>query len=735
MFKQKSEETLIEQAQEVSQELGVELLPPLEQEIPDYAHLQQLKEMYPERYALYLKLLRAHRLGNAEVLSLDEKVAYQIWTQAMNNLAHYLTKDSKYSGAELRLLQEKMMHKIYRYFEGGGREGYIVLPTQVGKTAIAAKLTAILDLQTLSVTERKFDVEQMKSEYHRFGVGHSIGIVGGGHKELDEQTTITTYASFRNLVHTNKISAQDYPLVILNEAHHTLGEKTRAAVEKLKSSLMLGLTATADFSVDKGVWWVLPNKIYEMPVDEAVREGLLKNVRVYVAEVETDLSDVKLRTQGDFDAGELERVINVTANNKAATRLYAKMFPGKRALVFCAGVEHAKALANEFNLSNIPAASVNGKTSESIYNNIMEKFDTGEIKVICNADLLIESFSQPKASVCLNLRPTLSMRLAEQRGGRVLALDSDNPEEEAVIVDFLYKSKKQLVTYYDVLGDARVSHATKPAKPSKNDEIAKEQKGLMIDGMKIYTETEEVVNYLKNYALKVSAINLRKVEPQVEVQKKEIKLSIKTWDSMLETSGRVPEEEYWQGRITNMEIASDINHIIIETKIRSLPVRHIIDNPDWVQISPEDLKELDPVESYKGSLKFITVKKKHLSRLKTEFPYASDGFKIRSLLKREDINPLPIKKAHAVLAWFLSSKHAKPYRSKPIAHEFLYIPTINNGVTGCITFVPLLYDKKEKYPSYEHDVIEVMYQKDISKEWAPADEVELTSFRIISNLT
>jgi len=130
---------------------------------------------------------------------------------------------------------------------------------------------------------------------------------------------------------------------------------------------------------------------------------------------------------------------------------------------------------------------------------LKRKFETGEIQVLCNSDILIEGFDEPAASVCLNLRPTLSAVVAEQRGGRVLRLDPQNSDKHATIVDFIDKTnnrKNIQITFVEASGGSFVSNK-KPAAnfkmPDKNFSFK-----VITDPKEVLTISEKMVERRKD---------------------------------------------------------------------------------------------------------------------------------------------------------------------------------------------------------------------------------------------
>jgi len=91
-------------------------------------------------------------------------------------------------------------------------------------------------------------------------------------------------------------------------------------------------------------------------------------------------------------------------------------------LLLCSGIEHARALAEQFTQSCIKAAAIWGDEPEKWKDLLLEQIEKEIFKLFVMPTFLIEGLMMLITSVALNLRPTLSPLLAEQRGGRALDL-------------------------------------------------------------------------------------------------------------------------------------------------------------------------------------------------------------------------------------------------------------------------------------------------------------------------
>lgn len=199
-----------------------------------------------------------------------------------------------------------------------------------------------------------------------------------------------------------------------------------------------------------------------------------------------------------------------------------------------------------FNENGIPADYVSGERQDR---EILERFSMGEIKVLCNAKLLIAGFNEQKASVCLNLKPTLSRVDAEQRGGRVLRLDKDNPEKHASIVDLVDETHKNPpVTFAEIAGAARVNliniNEKKETKDldKENGDFENDNSGKMapvinIAGLKIITNAKEI--------MRIVSESEKKRNENLDKEKKE-RLSLEDLKQKVGEAGIVSTTQCWK---------------------------------------------------------------------------------------------------------------------------------------------------------------------------------------------
>src|SRR5438552_1503834 len=309
-------------------------------------------------------------------------------------------------------------------------------PTASGKTIAAAGFVeASRTLGVLILTHRRLLVTQFHRELTAEGYGERFtdAIEKGAKPKISNPVTVQTYAWFAR--HWNDLDPHAYHLVICDEAHTALGEKTSKAIRSFSEPIFIGMTATEQL-IAKQVSDVFPASIDELPLGDAARQGLIAPLRCLRVPPAAAISSVPI-VGGDFEESALSAVLDHTALNQAAASLYRDRFENTPGIVYAAGVDHAYNLAKEFRAAGLKAQAVSGRTPPVQLAETLAAYERGEINVLINAMLLAEGWNSPRATVCFHLAPTASKRVYQQRIGRIMRT---HPRKEAgVVVDFVPK--------------------------------------------------------------------------------------------------------------------------------------------------------------------------------------------------------------------------------------------------------------------------------------------------------
>jgi ribonuclease E len=294
----------------------------------------------------------------------------------------------------------------------------------------------------LILTHRRNLVDQFLGELKDRGYKKRIrpDALLRGDKKPSEMgpVTVETYQWFvRN---AGNIS-DAYTIVICDEAHTALGEKTSASIRKWAGPVFIGMTATGAL-IARHVTDLFPTQTSRFDLAQAARRGViapLRCVRIPPGVGVRSIAKVPLRkgeVDQDFDQEELAALLDQAPFNLAVADLYRARFKDLPGVVYAAGVKHAYNVAKAFQELGIKAKGVSGETPKRELARILASYEAGEIDVLVNAQLLAEGWNSPRATVCMHLAPTASKRIYQQRVGRVTRRQQG--KEAGIVVDFVH---------------------------------------------------------------------------------------------------------------------------------------------------------------------------------------------------------------------------------------------------------------------------------------------------------
>ncbi|HEV7943127.1 MAG TPA: DEAD/DEAH box helicase family protein [Solirubrobacteraceae bacterium] len=328
--------------------------------------------------------------------------------------------------------------------------------TGAGKTVAA--LGFVEASQTggiLILTHRRNLVDQFIGELKDRGYSKRISRpLYVGEDSTKGPVTVETYQWFvRN---AGRISSA-YTIVICDEAHTALGDKTSAAIREWTGPIFIGMTATGAL-IARHVTDLFPTQTSRFDLAQAARRGVispLRCVRIPPGVGVRTIAKVPLRrgeVDTEFDQEELAQLLDQQPFNLATADLYKTRFNNVPGVVYAAGVKHAYNLAEAFRAEGIKAQAVSGETPKRELASILARYENGEVDVLINAQLLAEGWNSPRATLCMHLAPTASKRIYQQRVGRVTRR---HPGKEAgIVVDFVHPATKHddpVVTLHSLL--------------------------------------------------------------------------------------------------------------------------------------------------------------------------------------------------------------------------------------------------------------------------------------------
>ncbi len=339
---------------------------------------------------------------------------------------------------------------------GASRRFWFEHATGAGKTVAAVGFVdASRTGGILILTHRRNLVDQFIGEISDRGYGDRLckPLLGDSDHPYGP-VTVETYQWFvRNAGNVSDA----YSIVICDEAHTALGEKTSACIRNWLGPTFIGMTATGAL-IARHVADLFPTQTSRFDLAQAARRGViapLRCIRIPPGPGVRTLANVPLRrgeVDQDFDQEELAKLLDQGPFNFAVADLYQSRFRRVPGVVYTAGVAHANNVAEAMRAVGINARAVSGETPKRELAETLAAFDRGEVDVLCNAMLLAEGWNSPRATICMHLAPTASKRIYQQRVGRVTRRNQG--KEAGLVIDFVHPATRHddnIITLHSLL--------------------------------------------------------------------------------------------------------------------------------------------------------------------------------------------------------------------------------------------------------------------------------------------
>ncbi len=339
---------------------------------------------------------------------------------------------------------------------GAARRFWFEHATGAGKTVAAVGfIEATKTGGVLILTHRRNLVDQFIGEISDRGYKERLRPpLMDGRDDPDGAVTVETYQWF---VRNHKKVSDAYAVVICDEAHTALGEKTSACIRAWNGPVYIGMTATGAL-IARHVADLFPTQTSRFDLAQAARRGVispLRCLRIPPGPGVRTIAKVPLRkgeVDQDFDQEELAALLDQEPFNVAIADLYRSRFRKVPGVLYTAGVQHAKNVAKAFRNAGINAQAVSGETPKRELAEILAGFERGSVDVLCNAMLLAEGWNSPRATICMHLAPTASRRIYQQRVGRVTRRAPG--KEAGLVIDFVHPATthdETIVTLHSLL--------------------------------------------------------------------------------------------------------------------------------------------------------------------------------------------------------------------------------------------------------------------------------------------
>ena len=290
----------------------------------------------------------------------------------------------------LRPYQADLFNALRHSMATGHRRIMCVSPCGSGKSILIAKViqsAALKNNTVLVLCHRREIIDQLTERLAPYP-NATVGMV----------QTIT-----RRLNQTPEPS-----IIIIDEAHTAKSASYMRILEHFNRSYALYFTATPQRTDGKGFADIADDMVDSVSVRWLIDNGFLTPFEYYAPKTLLDASQLTV-TAGEYDSKQATALLDKPKIYGDVLTCYRKYADGLKTIVYCSSVEHSEKTAQAFNDAGIPTAHIDGKTPKQTRADIIRKFRTGEITVLCNYSLIVEGFDVPDAGCVICLRPTQSL--------------------------------------------------------------------------------------------------------------------------------------------------------------------------------------------------------------------------------------------------------------------------------------------------------------------------------------
>jgi len=319
----------------------------------------------------------------------------------------------------LKPYQQTAVNGIRANYRAGRKAVLLVMPTGSGKTVTFSYIcqhAAARNNSVLILAHRAELIDQISTTLKAFDVEHGIMSAGSKLRPTQQQRSVIV-GSTQTVI--NRLDRLSPDLIITDEAHHATSVNTLGRIYKHWYNVhRLGVTATPCRLSGEGLGDCYDSMVQGPTTQQLIDSGDLSPVTVFAPPL-IDVSHLHTR-MGEFVHKELSEAADKPSITGDAVEHYKRLAAGKRAVVFCVSVDHARHVAAQFNASGVSALHIDGSMPSHDRKRAVTEFKQGAINVLTSCDLISEGFDCPGIEVGISLRPTASLGLWIQQVGRCL---------------------------------------------------------------------------------------------------------------------------------------------------------------------------------------------------------------------------------------------------------------------------------------------------------------------------
>lgn len=357
------------------------------------------------------------------------------------------------SAIEPNQMQTEAIAKLDRLRNNNETKALAIAATGSGKTYMAVfDALQVRPKKLLFIVHREDILIKAKESFDRI-IDKSLYSTGyfTGNKKDDADYLFSTIQTLQ--LHYKSFGKNDYDYIIVDEAHHASSPSYAKILSYFSPRFLLGLTATPERSDNGDIYSIFDNNIaVEIRLRQALEYELVAPFHYF------GITEIDEITYENVDIDDVAAIAKLLMISRRVDYIIEKMeFYGhdgykRKALGFCATVEHAQFMAKEFNHKGYVSLCLTGESSIIERTTAIQRLESenDRLEVIFTVDIFNEGIDVPSVNTILMLRPTDSSIVFTQQLGRGLRRLPD--KEFVTVLDFIGNHRKSFLMAIALMG-------------------------------------------------------------------------------------------------------------------------------------------------------------------------------------------------------------------------------------------------------------------------------------------
>ena len=347
---------------------------------------------------------------------------------------------------ELRHYQIAAKEAAYKYLSTNVGNPAIVIPTGGGKTPVIAATCKDVVVnwggRVLTVAHTKELVQQTANKLMAVCPEVQFGVYSAGLNRKETKAPVIV-AGIQS-IYKKATSLKAFDLMLIDEVDMVPPDGDGMYRQLISELLVInpkmriiGYTATP-YRLKGGLIFgpdrIINGICYEVGVRDLIDDGFLTDLVTKEGVAQIDTSQVGT-SQGEFEKDALARAANDgDIVRQACIEIIEHTRDRRSVLIFATSIEHGQNIVDTLFSMGHCCGFVSSFTLDSTRETLLRRFQSGELKYLCNVNILTVGFDAPAIDCVAMLRPTKSARLYYQMVGRGFRISPG--KQNCLVLDF-----------------------------------------------------------------------------------------------------------------------------------------------------------------------------------------------------------------------------------------------------------------------------------------------------------